>query len=274
MRTVSAIGVVSAFGALFLACEAEEESFVDPTAEKPDAVQIVRSRDTLLTGARDSSHWSIQLTRGGQPLQKSYAIVLSTDLGYFVDNGAQVQRVTVVSDDGGVASAVFYSGQDPGFATTLAWGDGFGIDTVRSVLIVGMASVLRFEFSDANSGNWRNTDTLVSGERLAMPDSTLIRVTVMDNNLLPVADVRVDLTMLIDGGVIVDPAYGYFAATTGQVMGTSGYAYTDNTGQGLWNFYSDDLPNSGQSTLEVEARVDSALFGRISTTRRLLIVAP
>jgi hypothetical protein len=276
MRAFDRLLPVLVLAVMSLGCEKEEEALVDPTAGKADVLSISVNKDTILTGGRESSEWLMQLTKDGEPFQKGSSINLSTDLGYFVESGVHVQRVTIPTDQAGSARILFYGDKTPGVATTLAWGDGFGVDTVRTVLILGTASQLGLQFKDVAEGVWTDTDTLFSGDLFGKPDSTLVQVTVVDRHSMPLPSVRVDLLLFKDGQEPRPPfrSYGYFATTVKPDSATRGVVHTDGSGEAYDVFYSDNLPNNGEAILEIEARVDSALFGRILTLKRLLVKAP
>ena len=254
-------------------CEKEEDA-VSPIPVRPDSVLVIPSKDTVLTAGRDSSLWNVQLYRQGDPFTTPYAATFSTDMGWFNLGGVKVQRVTLATDAEGRGSVVFYGGNDPGFATTLVWGDGFGIDTVRTVLVYGTANTLRVEFRDVTEGTWKATDTLISGASRAKADSNQIRVTVLDINGAPAPGIRVDLAVLRNGVRALRSFYGYFKGTIKPDSIATSAVVTDVNGQAFEVYYTDDFPNSGAAEVQIQARVDSALFGRAVSTKSVIVRAP
>lgn len=255
------------------ACE-KEEDLVGPILSRPDSVRVSASKDTVLTAGRDSSVWDIQLYRGGSPFKSPWATTLLTDLGWFNLGGVKVQRATLATDAEGKARVVFFGGNDPGFATTLVWGDGFGIDTVRTVLAYGPANTLRVEFRDVASTSWASTDTLVSGASRAKADSNQVRVTVLDIYGTPVPGVRVDLAVLRGGTKVFRSLCGYFKGTVKPDSIATSSVVTDAAGQAIEVYYTDDQPNSGAIEVQISARVDSAFFGRVAGMRSVTVRAP
>lgn len=263
--TLSALLVLSS-------CQ-KEDSITDPFLDKPDRAVVLSSKDTILTGGRDSALWTVRLVRAGQSYQKPYVINFLSDLGYFVQNGIKANKAAITTDASGTGKIYFYANQNPGTARTRIWGDGFGIDTVESTIIIAPAYYMRLQFRDERATDWKDTDTLVSGARRGKPDSTLVRAVVLDRNMKAVPGVRVDL-QAFPGGVGNRSFYGYFKTTSKVDSTTDGLVYSDVQGIAVDKFYSDDFPNTGSTTIKITARVDSALYGRILTSKQIFIKAP
>jgi len=255
------------------ACEKEDDQ-VGPVPSRPDLAVVTTSKDTVLTAGRDSSLWTVQLYRQGAPFTTPYAATLLTDLGYFKVGGLDVLRATIATDAGGRGTVHFYGGNVPGFATTLVWGDGFGIDTVRTVLAFGTANTLRVEFRDFAEDVWKPGDTLASGTSRGRADSNQVRVTVLDGGGVPVPGVVVDLAVLRNGVKVTRSLLGYFKGTIKPDSIATSTVVTDAGGQAFEVYYTDDLPNTGTMVAQITARVDSALFGRAVSTKSLLLRAP
>ena len=268
------LAAVSFFLLLCLACEKEEEEVLEPTASRADSVLVTADKDTILTAGRDSALWSVQLYKNRAPFTTPSAVVLFTDLGYFKSNGAKVQRASFATDGAGRASVYFYGGNAPGFATTLAWGEGFGIDTTRTVLVYGAANTLRMQFRDFAGMTWKETDTLISGSLRGRADSNQVRVTVLDPHAAPVPGMRVDLAVLRNGAKALRSICGYFKGTVKPDSIATSTVYTDANGEAFETYYTDDSPNSGTIDVQIAARVDSALFGRATIMKYLLLRAP
>jgi hypothetical protein len=265
------LAIVVAGACLFQSCEKQGEAGTDPLSQKPDRVVVTTTLDTLLTDGRDSSLWSFQLYQAGSPFQKSDVIMAMTDLGYFRQGTARVHRAVFTTDASGRFSVYFYGDRAAGFAETLLWGDGYGVDTVRSVLLFGEANALVLEFRDASQTQWGTTDTLRCGLLRGKPDSTFVRVTVLDSRLNPLPAFRVDLDVLVNGKRPARSLYGYFSSTVKPDSIPTGSAITDALGQASDTFYSDLFPGTGQAMVQIVAQVDAGTFGRIVNSRFLLI---
>jgi hypothetical protein len=255
-------------------CEKEDGDATGPIVSRPDSVLIVASADTVLTAGRDMAIWNVQLYRNGSPFGTPWAVTMLTDLGYFDLGGVKVEQATFATGADGKTTVQFYGGHSPGFATTLVWGDGFGIDTVRTVLVYGSANTLRVEFRDFAADVWKSTDTLISGAYRGKADSNQVRVTVLDIYGAPVPAVRVDLAVLRNGVKALRSTCGYFQGTRKPDSIATSAVFTDAGGQAFEVYYSDDSPNSGMIDVQIYARVDSAFFGRVSTMKYLVLRAP
>ena len=265
------LGIVFAAALLMQGCKKETDSATDPTLHKPDRVVVTASKDTVLTDGRDSSLLSFQLYRAGQPFQQAFSIIAMTELGFFKQGTGRVRRTEFTTDASGKTSVFFYGDFDPGFDRTLIWGDGFGVDTVRTVFVIGPAHLVTLYFRDPLGSTWGSTDTLKAGSFRGKADSTFVRVSVRDKNNLPLPSVRVDLEVLVNGVRALASRYGYFKTAAKPDSVATGLVYTDAQGEAFDTFYSDDYPNFGKKVIEIAAQVEVGTFGRIAVSKFLVI---
>ncbi len=251
-------------------CKKASDSGTDPLSRKPDLVVVTTSKDTVLTGGRDSSLWTFQLYQGSSPFAEPYAVQVWSDLGYFMQGTTKTRRTSFVTNASGSVSAYFY-GESPGLETTLIWGDGYGIDTVRSVVIYAEANSLSLEFRDPAQGIWKTTDTLKAGLYRGKADSTDVRVTILDRNQAPVPGLRVILDVMVNGARPLRSRYGYFKSTVKPDSVSTGSAVADAQGVATDLFYTDLFPTSGDALVQIVAQVDEGSFGRIAASHFLLI---
>ncbi len=256
---------------MFQACEKQGDSGTDPTVNKPDQVVVTANKDTVLTYGRDSSLWSFQLYRNGLPFARECAITALTRLGYFVQGNTQLKRITLMSDGSGHASTYFYGDDVGGFALTQIWGDGFGVDTVHTVIVVGAANSLALYIRDPASSTWGTTDTLRSGTFRGKADSTFVKVIVRDRGGNPLPGIRIDLEVFVNGARVPLSKNGYFKSTINPDSVSTGFVYSDAQGEGTDVFYSDDFPNLVPTSVELAAHVEDGTFGRISVSRFIII---
>ncbi len=254
-------------------CKKESDVATDPTQHKPDRVVVTVTKDTLFTDGRDSSFWTFQLYKNGSAFQEPFSVTAMTDLGFFKEAGLRVRRATFPTDATGKAMVYFYGDFNPGFDQTLVWGDGFGVDTITTVLIIGNANSVTLYFRDPSSTEWVTTDTLRAGAFRGKADSTFVRVTVKDKDGNPLPSVRVDLEVLVGGLRPAQSKYGYFKSTLKPDSVATGLVYTDASGEALDTFYSDDLPTFGKKILQIIAQVENGTFGRIAISRFIVISA-
>ncbi|MEE9166534.1 MAG: hypothetical protein V3U24_03595 [Candidatus Neomarinimicrobiota bacterium] len=277
LKYLAAFAFVPLF--LMVSCEREED-VTGPATEtlRPAEAEISVDRSTILSGGRDSSHWDIKLFQANgddmAAFESAYTLELLTDRhGYFLDNGDVARRITVTTDANGEASLNFYGSREPGISETLIWGEGFGPQTVTVSVVAGFPYYIVLEFKDPGEPEWMSTDSLVSGEHFSKPDSTMVRITILNEDQLPLEGVQVNLnngSPAIGGGL-----YGYFKSIAPEKDLSYGSATTGVSGIASDFYYSDVVPVSGNPvTVEIVAQVDSARFGRIISSKFLTISPP
>ena len=263
------------FSILQIGCEKEEEiTGPGKSIPRPTNTLITVDKSTILTEGRDSSFWQIQLYQKDKPFRSAYTVNMLTDRhGYFLKDGRKERKISFETDANGEASIYFYGSREPGISTTLIWGEGFGPDTVSVSVIVGYPYYFLIDFQDPEEQTWMDTDTLKSGPHFSRPDSTQVRVTVLDVDKNPLEGILVNLnngSPPIGGGLS-----GYFKSDTVHGQKSETQIVTDALGVVTDIYYSDVIPAVGDPlTIEIVAIADSAMFGRISASKFITITPP